>query len=100
MILLGQKLKVVSHAGKATVKNKNIMNIGVEGEDPFWLDWEECGRMEKHSWLWKGKLEKDSYENEPHKKEFSADNVSEQVTLLSTVNVECVEAKKKKKRIT
>ena len=35
-----RKLNVVSRAGKATGKNKYLMNVTTEGGDPFWLDFE------------------------------------------------------------
>ena len=35
-----RKLNVISRAGKATGKNKYLMNVAMEEGDPFWLDFE------------------------------------------------------------
>ena len=35
-----KKLNVISRAGKATGKNKHLMNVAMEQGEPFWLDFE------------------------------------------------------------
>ena len=35
-----RKLNVISKAGKATDKNKHLMNVALEQGEPFWLDFE------------------------------------------------------------
>ena len=35
-----RKLNVISRAGKATGKNKHLMNVALEQGKPFWLDFE------------------------------------------------------------
>ena len=35
-----RKLNVISRAGKATSKNKHLMNVALEQGEPFWLDFE------------------------------------------------------------
>ena len=36
----GEKLNGISRAGKATGKNKYLMNVAMEEGDPFWMDFE------------------------------------------------------------
>ena len=36
-----KQLRVISRAGKNTGKNKNILNVSIEGCDPSWLDFEK-----------------------------------------------------------
>ena len=44
-----KKLNVISWAGKATGKNKHLMNVAMEQGEPFWLDFEHGVREWKAS---------------------------------------------------
>ena len=43
-----RKLNVISMTGKATSKDKNLMNRAMKQGEPFWLDFEQWQRSEVH----------------------------------------------------
>ena len=40
MIQNREKLNIISRTGKATGKNKHLMNVALEQGKPFWIDFE------------------------------------------------------------
>ncbi len=89
------KMKVLSHAGKASGKNKNIMNVSKNSDKPFWLDFEKSVSEWK---IFEEQIENDfqgfdevNDENEPE-----SENNLVYVTLPAGVSEEEVEIAKKK----
>ena len=69
-----RKLNMVSRAEKATGTNKYLMNISMEGGDPFWLDFEH-GVLE-----WETSIEADQTSTN------KAQNPTDEANVLTTMS--------------